>query len=183
MPFLHVSKVFKASSYYSEHDCQSYILYIYKHRKKNFIKIRFGTLPLPQPQYITEEMSLYKQYINKFKLLANRHSPSRKLHEKKFHIIINLRLAIKNIKTEQSKTSKTFFVRLKLYVGYTITSFRVRFNNHKSSMRKFGNGNRGICGEHFYAHFFNEGHHGIDEVQVQDKLKCLASLGLNVLNG
>ena len=34
---------------------------------------------------------------------------------------------------------------LKQYVGCTITSFRVRFNNYKSSLRKFGNGNRGIC--------------------------------------
>ena len=68
-------------------------------------------------------------------------------------------------------------------------------------MRTFDIGNRGICGEHLYAHFFNEGHQGIDEVQVQiidvtdvarptvrgsywiDKLNCLALLGLNVLNG
>ena len=31
----------------------------------------------------------------------------------------------------------------------------------------FGNKNRGIGGEHLYAHFFSEGHYGIDEVQVQ----------------
>ena len=66
---------------------------------------------------------------------------------------------------------------------------------------RFGDGNRGICGEHLYGHFFNEGRHGIDEVQVQiidvtdvarptvresywiDKLNCLALLGLYVLNG
>ena len=85
---------------------------------------------------------------------------------------------------------------LKQYVGCTITSFRARFNNHKSSLRKFGNGNRGICGEHLYAYFFSEGHHGVNEVQVQvidvtdvarptvresysiDKRNCLAPLGL-----
>ena len=48
---------------------------------KNFILNTFrGALPFPQPQYITGEMSLYKPYMNKFKLLANRHSLSRKLH-------------------------------------------------------------------------------------------------------
>ena len=35
----------------------------------------------------------------------------------------------------------------------TITSFRAKFNNHKSSLRKFGNGNRGSCGEQIYAQF------------------------------
>ena len=77
-----------------------------------------------------------------------------------------------------------------------VTSFRARFN-HKSCLRKLVNGNGGICSEHLYAHFFSEGHHRIDEVQVQiidvtdviqptvreiywiDKLNCLASLGLN----
>ena len=56
---------------------------------------------------------------------------------------------------------------LKQYVGCTTTSFKARFNNHKSSLRMFGNKNRGIGGEHLYAHFFSEGHYGIDEVQVQ----------------
>ena len=42
----------------------------------------------------------------------------------------------------------------KQYLGSTITEFRKRFNNHKSSMNRYGKGQRGICGEHLYAHFF-----------------------------
>ena len=52
----------------------------------------------------------------------------------------------------------------KQYVGSTITSFRYRFNNHKSSLTRFGRGQRGICGEHLYSHFFSEGHSGLTDV-------------------
>ena len=62
-------------------------------------------------------------------------------------------------------------------------------------------GNRDIFGEYLYAHFFSEGHHRIDDIQVQiidvtdvawptvresywiEKLNCLALLDLNVPNG
>ena len=55
----------------------------------------------------------------------------------------------------------------KQYVGSTITSFRKRFNNHKSSLSRYGKGQRGMCGEHLYAHFWKEGHRGLDDVMVQ----------------
>ena len=34
----------------------------------------------------------------------------------------------------------------KQYVGNTVTSFRLRFNNHKSSLNRFSKGQRGLCG-------------------------------------
>ena len=40
------------------------------------------------------------------------------------------------------------------YVGNRVTQFRLRFNNHKSSLLRFGKGQRGICGQGLYAHFF-----------------------------
>ena len=43
---------------------------------------------------------------------------------------------------------------LKLYVGSAIIAFRTRFNNHKSGMKRYERGQRGIPGEHLYAHFF-----------------------------
>ena len=46
-------------------------------------------------------------------------------------------------------------------VGSTITSFIKRFNNHKSSMNRYGNRQRGIAGGDLYTHFFKEGHRGI----------------------
>ena len=55
---------------------------------------------------------------------------------------------------------------LKLYVGSTITSFRMRFNNHKSSLVGYGKGQRGIAGEHLYAHFFQQGHQGLEEIRI-----------------
>jgi hypothetical protein len=36
----------------------------------------------------------------------------------------------------------------KQYVGNTVTSFRLRFNNHKSSLNRFSKGQRGLCGQH-----------------------------------
>ena len=33
------------------------------------------------------------------------------------------------------------------YVGNTVTSFRLRFNNHKSSMMRYGKGQRGLAGQ------------------------------------
>ena len=55
----------------------------------------------------------------------------------------------------------------KIYVGGTVTFFRKRFNNHKSSLKRFGKGQRGIAGEHLYAHFYEDGHKGIEDIQVK----------------
>ena len=38
----------------------------------------------------------------------------------------------------------------KQYVGNTVTSFRLRFNNHTSSLNRFSKGQRGLCGQHFF---------------------------------
>ena len=43
--------------------------------------------------------------------------------------------------------------RKKQNVGSTVTPFRLRFNNHKSSLDRFGRGHKEICGQHLYAHF------------------------------
>ena len=85
-------------------------------------------------------------------------------------------------------------------MGSTITSFRYRFNNHKSSLTRFGRGQRGICGEHLYSHFFSKGHSGLTDVSVPiidktdigdpttregfwtHKLKCFTPLGLNIMD-
>ena len=34
-------------------------------------------------------------------------------------------------------------------------------------MKRFGKGQRGISGEHLYAHFHEEGHKGIEDIQVK----------------
>ena len=39
-------------------------------------------------------------------------------------------------------------------------------NNRNSSMNRYGKGQRGIAGEHLYAHFFEEGHRGIENILV-----------------
>ena len=52
------------------------------------------------------------------------------------------------------------------YVASTITEYRKRFNNHKSSMNLYGKGQRGTCGEHLYSHFF-EGHLELEDLEVQ----------------
>ena len=40
------------------------------------------------------------------------------------------------------------------------------FNNHKSSLRKYGQGIRHMAGEHLYAHFFGEEHEGLADLRV-----------------
>ena len=55
----------------------------------------------------------------------------------------------------------------KHYVGSTINSFRKRFNNHKSSLHRYGKGKRGIPAEYLYSHFFAEDHVGLIDVRVQ----------------
>ena len=75
-----------------------------------------------------------------------------------------------------------------IYVGNTITSFRKRFNNHKSSLNRFGKVARGIAGEHLYAHFFESGHNGLEDVRVPTtreglwayKLDSFIPRGLNI---
>ena len=87
----------------------------------------------------------------------------------------------------------------KQYVGSTITSFRMRVNNHRSSLNRYGKGQKGICREHLNAHFWKDGHGGLNDVIVQiidvtdvrdptyreafwtEKLKCYTPLGPNVL--
>ena len=54
----------------------------------------------------------------------------------------------------------------KIYVGSIIASFRKRFNNHKSSLRKYDQGGRKLAGEHLYAHFFGLGHTGLSDIRV-----------------
>ena len=86
----------------------------------------------------------------------------------------------------------------KQYVGNTITEYRKRFNNHKSSINGYGKGQRNICGEHLSAHFFEEGHLGLEDWEVQiidvtdkrdtknresiwaEKINGFVPLGLNV---
>ena len=53
------------------------------------------------------------------------------------------------------------------YVGSTITSFRLRFNNHKSSLNRYGRGQTNVAGQHLYADFFGEGHSGLSDLSVQ----------------
>ena len=86
----------------------------------------------------------------------------------------------------------------KQYVGATVTAFRKRFNNHKSSLSRYGKGQKEICGKHLYSHFYTEGHSGIKDFSVQvidvtdvnnpteresfwiEKLKTYISMGINV---
>ena len=53
------------------------------------------------------------------------------------------------------------------YVGNTVTPFRLRFNNHTSSVMRYGRGQRGICGQKLYAHFYTEGHEGLKDLEAQ----------------
>ena len=40
-------------------------------------------------------------------------------------------------------------------------------NSYKSSVKRYGNGQRGILGEHLYAHFYEGGHEGIKDMLVK----------------
>ena len=86
----------------------------------------------------------------------------------------------------------------KQYVGSTVAAFRKRFINHKSSLIRYGKGQKKICGKHLYSHFYTEGHSGIKDFSVQvidvtdvnnpterksfwiEKLKTYIPMGLNV---
>ena len=50
----------------------------------------------------------------------------------------------------------------KQYVGSTITSLRIH-----CSLNRYWRGQRGICGEHLYAHFWEDGHKGLKDVSAQ----------------
>ena len=49
----------------------------------------------------------------------------------------------------------------------TITPFSLRFNNHKSALNRYGRGQRNICRQQLYAHFWGEGHSGLSDFLVQ----------------
>ena len=49
----------------------------------------------------------------------------------------------------------------KQYMGSTVTPFRLRFNNHKNLLDRFGKEHTEICGQHLYAQFLGEGHSGL----------------------
>ena len=53
----------------------------------------------------------------------------------------------------------------KQYVGNT--TFRLRFNNHKSSINRFSKGQRGLSDQHLYGHFFEEGYSGLNDFRAQ----------------
>ena len=55
----------------------------------------------------------------------------------------------------------------KQYVGSTTKPFRLRFNNRKSSLKRYERGRRGICREHMYAHFFEDEPIGLGYVSVK----------------
>ena len=65
-------------------------------------------------------------------------------------------------------------------------------------MNRYAKGQRGICGKHLYAHFFEEGHFGLEDLEVQiidvtdkrdttkresfgaEKINSFVPLGINV---
>ena len=58
---------------------------------------------------------------------------------------------------------------LKLYFGSTIIAFRTRFNNHKSSMKRYEEiwrRSKGYSRGAFVCPFFEEGHAGLADVEV-----------------
>ena len=60
----------------------------------------------------------------------------------------------------------------KQYVSITTTTFRIRFNNHKSSLGRFDKGQSGNPGERLCAHFFADGHWGLSDLSatITDKV-------------
>ena len=52
-------------------------------------------------------------------------------------------------------------------MGSTITSFRKKFNNHKSCLNRFSKGHRGTAVERLYAHFCEPKHTGLEEMQIK----------------
>lgn len=60
---------------------------------------------------------------------------------------------------------------LKLHVGSTITSFWIRLNKHKISLKRYERSQRGNLWEHSYMHIhislFEEGHAGLTDVRVK----------------
>ena len=55
------------------------------------------------------------------------------------------------------------------YVGSTITNFRLRFNNHKSRIRKHEKLAQAekLADDLLYRHFCSEGHNGLSDVKIQ----------------
>ena len=47
-----------------------------------------------------------------------------------------------------------------------VNSFCKWLNNHKSSLNRYGKGQRGILGEHLYAHFFDVDHASLPDLSV-----------------
>ena len=60
----------------------------------------------------------------------------------------------------------------KQYIGSTINTFRTHFNNHKSSLNRYGRGQRNILGKHLYSLFFGDGHEGFSDLvmKIIDKM-------------
>ena len=48
--------------------------------------------------------------------------------------------------------------------GNTVTSFSLRFNNHKSSMMRY---RKGRAKGKLYAHYYTEGHESLMDVEIQ----------------
>ena len=53
------------------------------------------------------------------------------------------------------------------YIGSTINAFRIRFNNHKSCVNRYGRGQQNIPEEHLYSQFFKNGHEGLSDLVVK----------------
>ena len=51
-------------------------------------------------------------------------------------------------------------------MGSTITSFRLRFNNHKGRINFHSKASDGDEDDLIYKHFCSEGHHGVSDIEV-----------------